>query len=147
MQDSKKDQIKPGRRVWGCWRARLAHRGQRSEEMWENRRRGQDVVTEREGENEPGGSEIKFEGQTFDWVYSLSMCLLVQAVSEWASERVRVCVRVCILNVRKQMGHHLSSADKSVRRKKKGKLPSVKRFLLSAVNLWTCESRAYAGIL
>ena len=52
-----------------------------------------------------------------------------QKVSVW------LCVCVCILNVRKQMGHHLSSVDKSVKRKKKGKLPSVKYFLLSAVNL------------
>lgn len=58
-----------------------------------------------------------------------------------------VCVCVCILNVREQMGHHLSSVDKSVKRKKKGKLPSVKLFLLSTVNLRTCESRAYVGVL
>lgn len=45
---------------------RLAHRGQESEAMWENRRRGRDVVGEREGEKKPGGSEMKFEGQTFD---------------------------------------------------------------------------------
>lgn len=32
-----------------------------------------------------------------------------------------VCVCVCILNVRKQMGHHLSSVDKSVKRKKERK--------------------------
>lgn len=49
--------------VGGLW---LAHRGQESEETWENRRRGRDVVRERAGENEPGGSEMKFEGQTFD---------------------------------------------------------------------------------
>lgn len=37
-----------------------------SEETRKNRRRGRDVVREREGEKEPGGSEMKFEGQTFD---------------------------------------------------------------------------------
>lgn len=44
----------------------LAHRGQESEAMWQDRRRGRDVVGEREGEKKPGGSEMKFEGQTFD---------------------------------------------------------------------------------
>lgn len=70
----------------------LARRGQESEEVWGNRRIGHDVVSEREGKNEAGGAEIKFEGQTLDWVYSLSMCLLVQAQSEC----VGVCVFVCV---------------------------------------------------
>lgn len=42
---------------------RLAHREQESEGTWENRRRGRDVVGEREGEKEPGGSAMKFEGR------------------------------------------------------------------------------------
>lgn len=61
------DEIKPERRARGCSGARLACRGQRERRdageqegevrMWSERR---------EGEKEPGGSEIKFEGQTFD---------------------------------------------------------------------------------
>lgn len=42
------------------------------EKIWENRIRGQDVVVDR-----AGGSEMKSEVQTFDWVYSSSMRLLV----------------------------------------------------------------------
>lgn len=47
---------------------------------------------------------------------------------------------VCVfLNVHKQMGHHLNLVDKSVKRKKKRKSPSVKHFLLRAVNLGTLD--------
>lgn len=114
-----------------------------SDETWENRRRGQDVVSEREGKNEAGGSEIKFEGQTLDWVYSLSMCLLVQALSEC----VGVCACLCVYFKASRWGTTWAQLISLSGGKRKEKLPSVKRFLLSAVNLWTCESRAYVGIL
>lgn len=80
------------------------------------------------------------------WRADIWLSLFLEHASRCVSSKL-VCVCVCILNVHKQMGHHLSSVDKSVMRKKKGKLPSVKHFLLSAVNLWTCESRACVGVL
>lgn len=59
---------------------------------------------------------------------------------------VRVCV--CILNVRKQMGHHLSSIDKSVRRKRERKTAIREALLaersqsvdLSHVHMWVYYS-------
>jgi len=44
----------------------LAHSRYETERTWENRRRGHYMVRKEEGGREPGGSEMKFEGQTFD---------------------------------------------------------------------------------
>lgn len=130
MQDSQSNKENTLRRVWGCW-------GQEREGTWD--RAGGEVGM---WSGSVGGGEVARGIRNEIWRADIWLNVFLEHVSTCVSSQCMCVYFKCV----QADGHHLSWVDKSVERKKKGKLPSVKLFLLSAANLWACESRAYEGV-